>query len=83
MMIKMTVLKMTVAATVLGLVAACTASLKPEDKALLDSAIAASKDAQAAAKRAEAAADRAEADAAKAQDAADKAVAAAMKKMKK
>lgn len=80
---KMTALKMTVAATVLGLVAACQASLKPEDKALLDSAISASKDADAAAKRAEAAADRAEAAAAKAEDAADKAVAATKKKMKK
>ena len=78
-----TMMKMTLAASALALVAACQASLKPEDKALLDSAITSSKDASAAAKRAESAADRAEAAAARAEAAAAKVTAATKKKLKK
>ena len=78
-----TMMKMTLAASALALVAACQASLKPEDQALLNSALSASKDAAASAKRAEAAADRAEAAADKATAAADKATAATKKKLKK
>lgn len=78
-----TVAKMTVAAAVVGLMAACTTQLKEEDKALMNQAISASQDASTSAKRAEAAADRAEAAASRAEAAADKAAKMFQKGMRK